>query len=225
MVILIFFPKRYTSTQRRQLNELNIMANLNPSGKSTNDIVDLSVDDDISIVPSSAVAASQPVGPTDATDPDDLLEVWGAATPLLPKQSRRKKRKKIEGADSATAGVAADAIDMTGNDPTPVQTAEEQQIALYKQKLGPLRVEFVCGDDGDAFLKTHSFGNQLGGAHTSRVQMSKIRSLHSELVQYSFNLPALPQGSIFVRANESRLDLVRVLMTGEYFSFDESGVL
>ena len=104
---------------------------------------------------------------------------------------------------------------MTGTAEAATLTPEEQRFAAYKQSLGPLRMEFLSETDGEAFLKTHSFAASNSKAKTaSKAQTSKVRQLHRELVQYALDLPATPQGAIFVRADESRLDLVRVLITG-----------
>jgi hypothetical protein len=152
--------------------------------------------------------------PSNLDDNDGLLEVWGAATPMV-QPMRRKKRKHVNSSHTG-APASVDVIDITGNTVAGIQTPEEQRYAAYKQALGPLRMEFLSGNDGESFLKTHSFGNRaiINSKNTVRAQMIKIRCLHRELVQYAIDLPATPQGSIFVRADESRINLVRVLITG-----------
>lgn len=174
------------------------------TAKKPDEVVDLCVDDD--------------------DDDDELLEVWGGATALTlaaASQPRRKKRKHNPASVAALAAASVDAIDMTGSTTaaTTVSTTtpEERRFASYKEKLGPLRMEFLSGTDADDFLKTHSFAANPGnkGKQSSKVQTSKMRQLYRELAQYALDLPATPQGAIFVRAAESRLDLVRVLITGE----------
>jgi hypothetical protein len=155
--------------------------------------------------------------PTNSDKDDGLLEVWGAATPMV--QPRRRKKRKHNKSYQTGATASIDAIDITGNTVAAIQTSEERRCVTYKQTLGPLRMEFLSGTDGEVFVKSHSFGTTTrnsGSKSTVRVQMSKIRTLHRELVQYAFDLPASPQGSIFVRADESHINLLRVLITGAY---------
>ncbi|KAG7360473.1 ubiquitin-conjugating enzyme [Nitzschia inconspicua] len=180
------------------------------ANKSSNppNVVDLSVEECVVVSNCNSNTSSVKLNSTDNND--GLLEVWGAATSITQIGSRKKRRKQ----NHSTSAALVDAIDMTRGTAVPNQTPIERQFAAYKQHLGPLRMEFLSGTDGDEFLKTHAFSHMSSPKNSSKVQTSKIRQLHRELVQYALDLPATPQGSIFVRANESRLDLVRVLITG-----------
>jgi ubiquitin-protein ligase len=156
--------------------------------------------------------ASKPPAATTKCD-DGILEVWGGDTPLkVPAPARKKRRKHTH---NAVSMAQVEAIDMTGSSAAASlkQTPEEKRLAEYKQILGPVRMEFVSDENGDAFLKTHSFNADDSSGEKSMGQI-KTRKWHSELVQYAINLPVTPQGSIFVRVHESRLDLVRALITG-----------
>jgi hypothetical protein len=181
------------------------------SSKASRDVVDLS-GDDVCL----ANSVSKNIISANDDDDDGLLEVWGGATPLT-QLVRRKKRKQSPSV--APAPDAVDAIDMTSGSSPKAQTFEEQRFAAYKQNLGPHRMEFLSDTDGEEFLKSHTFAKTINNndkyKKTSRVQLIKIRKLHRELVQYALDLPATPQGSIFVRVDESRLDLVRALITGK----------
>jgi hypothetical protein len=167
-------------------------------------VVDLSVDDEPDTNPSIP-----------EQDDDGLLEVWGAATPIV--QPRHRRKRKHNNSYHTGAEDSVDAIDITGNAVATIQTLEEQRCVAYKETLGPLRMVFLSGTDGKALLKSHSFRNTAidnSSKNTGRVHTTKIRNLHRELVQYAFDLPAMPQGSIFVRADESRIHMLRVLITG-----------
>ncbi|KAL3931593.1 MAG: hypothetical protein SGARI_004169 [Bacillariaceae sp.] len=159
------------------------------------DIVDLTADDNDELTSKpAAAAASKPVA---AQDDDGVLEVWSGDKPSQP--PAQKKRRK----HGTAAAAAASAIDITGDAALLQLTPEEK----YKSELGPLRMEFVSED---GFLKSHAMGTVTD---TSMEQM-KTRKWHREVVEYRLNLPITPSGSIFVRVHESRLDLVRAMITG-----------
>ncbi|KAL3921596.1 MAG: hypothetical protein SGILL_002668 [Bacillariaceae sp.] len=169
---------------------------------STSGFVDLSTANGSSVSKPAAAAASD----------DGILEVWGSDTPLHVPSSRQRKKRKPNPNAASMANV--EAIDMTGDVSVASlkQTPEEKLLAEYKQTLGPLRMEFVSEQNADAFLKTHTYSTK-NGSGTSMGQI-KTRKWHRELVQYAINLPITPQGSVFVRVHESRLDLVRTMITG-----------
>jgi hypothetical protein len=147
-------------------------------------------------------------------------------------QSCRKKRRKQPATEASAANRRRIArhrevsVDLTV-DPSQIKlNPSEARFASYLKALGPFRVEFLSGTDGERFLKSHSFGTTSTGItktyggryadNNSSTTTTNVRKLHRELVQYAFNLPATPQGSIFVRVNENRLDLARVLITGKF---------
>jgi hypothetical protein len=93
------------------------------------------------------------------------------------------------------------------------RSPEMSPAASYLQTLGPMRMDFVSGDGGGSGeLKFHSF-NAMPTPHRGGTNMSKLRK---EILEYMLNLPVAKQGSIFVRVGESRVDMVRALITGEY---------
>lgn len=92
-------------------------------------------------------------------------------------------------------------------------SAEENEETLYKQSLGPIRMEFVS-----EFLPKHTFADTLQNPNLKTTQ------LYRELIEYQLNLPIHASSSIFVRALESRLDLLRVAITGPEGSPYENGV-
>ena len=80
------------------------------------------------------------------------------------------------------------------------------QEARYVEKLGPLRVDFV-----DDFRSKHTYASS---SNSGKVDML---SLAKELQDFDENLPVHAKSTVFVRALEARLDLVRVLITGKFF--------
>jgi hypothetical protein len=62
-----------------------------------------------------------------------------------------------------------EAIDMSGSSAAASlkQTPEEKCLAEYKQILGPVQMEFVSDENGDAFLKTHSFNAEYSSGEKS----------------------------------------------------------
>lgn len=85
---------------------------------------------------------------------------------------------------------------------------------------------YVGGPGGGGGRGGHGGAHATGGRGRGRGSSSSaastmnnsstvhIRKLHREYIEYALNLPAIPQGAIFCRVGESRLDLCRVLMTG-----------
>jgi hypothetical protein len=87
------------------------------------------------------------------------------------------------------------------------------QTEHYRKAMGPLRFDLVSD------LKGHSFANfKLD----SRLD---TRRLFKELTAYKTSLPLEHGSSIFVRAIENRLDLLRVLITGKRRPFKISNRL
>ena len=78
-----------------------------------------------------------------------------------------------------------------------------QENDAYKIAVGPLRMDF-CTE----FYPAHAFANNT---QNSTFNTNKI---FQELLEYKLNLPVASSSSIFVRASESRLDLLRVAITG-----------
>lgn len=117
------------------------------------------------------------------------------------KQARKRKRNK-------QAATAAEAIDIDGDggrgDKQGNSTPEEDRSSRYRQVLGPIRFDFVPK------LSHHTHA------------MSKPRTtctaaeLYRELLEYQLNLPVEVNSAVFVRAVESRMDLLRVLITGAF---------
>ena len=83
-----------------------------------------------------------------------------------------------------------------------VTTLTEEESKIYKVELGPIRFEIVeC-------LKNHSYGNHMQGSNFN------TRKVFKELTSYTTTLPVEHGSSIFVRAIDGRLDLLRALITG-----------
>jgi hypothetical protein len=201
-----------TTNNRKQQQQQHLKHKKNTSSTlGNNDIIDLYNDDD------------------DDDDGNNNIQ-----------QTCRKKRSKQPPTDASSAKCRRIArhrevsVDLTV-DPSKIKlNPSEARFASYLKALGPFRVEFLSGTDGERFIKSHSFGttssgktktyggryadNNSSSSSSSSTTTTNVRKLHKELVQYAFNLPATPQGSIFVRVHENRLDLARVLITGELSS-------
>lgn len=106
-------------------------------------------------------------------------------------------------------------------------TLDADPATWYRQTLGPLRFDFVeggrtgnnrCGrrrgesvgnvTPTDAFLQHHAFADSK---QNPSLPTSKI---YKELLEYKLNLPIDLSSSIFCRVSESRVDLIRALITG-----------
>jgi baculoviral IAP repeat-containing protein 6 len=92
-------------------------------------------------------------------------------------------------------------------------TTEPDEETRYKQSLGPIRMEFVSD-----FSPQHTF------AGTLQNPTMKTTKLYQELLEYQLSLPVHARSSIVVRVQESRLDLIRVAITGPEGSPYENGV-
>jgi hypothetical protein len=141
---------------------------------------------------------------------------------------RRKRQRRVLGPSSAAASAAAaaaavmgsaEAIDIDQIVEGNIQQQASDPALRYLQVLGPLRMDFV-----EAFTTTkHTFWDDATkststkkSAQSSTQSAPKIKTndLYKELLEYKLNLPMALSSSIFVRVMESRLDLVRCLITG-----------
>jgi hypothetical protein len=118
----------------------------------------------------------------------------------------KKSNKKATAAAAASTPASAvpsvpDAIDV--DDMTSIQSNDPS--VLYRRILGPLRFDFI-----DSF-RHHNFLNEK--QHPSMQKL--MPRLYKELLEYRLNLPSEVSGSIFVRTLESRMDIIRALITGE----------
>jgi len=119
------------------------------------------------------------------------------------RQERRKRRKTKQNEAKETT----DVVDITDVfRPRPVGDA-------YKSALGPLRMEFVS-----EFQSPHAFANDR------RSSTFETQRVYQELLEYKINLPVQTSSSIFVRVQESRLDLLRILITGPESTPYEHGI-
>jgi len=81
-----------------------------------------------------------------------------------------------------------------------------------KKKKKTMASQFsALSDPASSNTNTNTNTNALPPTHSINV-----RVLHREYVNYASNLPVTPEGSIFVRVPENRLDLPRVLITGPH---------
>ena len=139
------------------------------------------------------------------------------------KGSRRKRQRKsakvdpvknshIEVIDVEALPAAACPNDSVPEEASPLST-EQNKESSYKQKLGPIRMEFVS-----EFIPKHTF------ADTLQNPTLKTTPLYRELLEYQLSLPNHPSSSVFVRALESRLDLLRFAITGPEGTPYENGV-
>jgi hypothetical protein len=83
----------------------------------------------------------------------------------------------------------------------------------YRQELGPIRFDFV-----DSFKGQHAYFRQAQGQQPA-IGTLQTNKLYKELLEYKLNLPIELSSSIFVRVCESRMDLIRALITGTYLMF------
>ncbi|GAX26100.1 baculoviral IAP repeat-containing protein 6 [Fistulifera solaris] len=133
--------------------------------------------------------------------------------------SRRKRKRQME---SKTVNPISSNVEVIDLEALPAATCsvsaqpvttEQDEETLYKQALGPIRMEFV-----PEFNPKHKF------AETLQNPTMKTTKLYQELLEYQLSLPVHPSSSIFVRVQESRLDLIRVAITGPEGSPYENGV-
>jgi ubiquitin-protein ligase len=178
--------------------------------QDTTNTVDLTVDltEESSYTKPAAVTAS----------PDDVIDLSNEASEfdvhysayaasVEHAASKRKKRKRDR--HGSLPQSPADIIDLDAVEKKPrdssrsASTTEDDPSETYKRALGPIRMDFVSD-----FYPPHAF---VGQTQNQNLPTQKI---FQELLEYKLNLPIQPSSSIFVRAMESRLDLLRVLITG-----------
>lgn len=135
-----------------------------------------------------------------AEDDDDLQR--GIANSLgVPYKKKRKKRHLPDPAFAKREAIDIDAKPTAKTDsPLTVATME------YRKIIGPHRFGFL-----DGFARpNHSFANKQRTSQQARDRKNYQR----ELIEYQLNLPIDLSSSIFVRACEKRIDLLRALITG-----------
>jgi hypothetical protein len=134
------------------------------------------------------------------------------------KRSKRKRTGTLKDPPSATvarAAACADAIeiDLGGDDCDSKKKAAAQQqdpSVTYRRELGPIRFDFV-----DSFTGQHAFFKKKPNKYNASSSL-QTNKLYKELLEYKLNLPIELSSSIFVRVCESRMDLIRALITGTY---------
>lgn len=116
------------------------------------------------------------------------------------KKSRPKKRTRT----SAAAALPSDHVDAIVVDDTPSASSSDP-AARYRQALGPLRFDFV------ETLRKHSFDKVEKSSFSPKLNLQKV---YQELLEYKLNLPVELSSSVFVRAQEGKMNLLRALITG-----------
>jgi hypothetical protein len=149
-------------------------------------------------------------------DDDPAAQYAKTMTESLSQNNSKRNRKRARckdppGAVGATAagGADADAIEIDiGGYNAAAATQQQYPSVKYRQELGPIRFDFV-----DSFKGQHAYFRQAQGQQpaTGTLQTNK---LYKELLEYKLNLPIELSSSIFVRVCESRMDLIRALITG-----------
>jgi ubiquitin-protein ligase len=137
----------------------------------------------------------------------DLAKAYAASVQHQMKKDRKKRKRRRRGEAEPKPGDAieidlkpAAAAASSSSSSSPPESADP--TALYRQALGPVRMDFV------STLGSHSFSN-------SQQRLSKtMPDLYKELLEYKLNLPVDLSSCVVVRVCESRLDLLRVLITG-----------
>jgi len=182
-------------------------------------------DDEIAVVGVAKAPPPQPINLCDDDDDDDYLGT--DYTQSMMQSLRNKKRKASRGLSSSSNSTAkkhtGDAIDLldetataAGKDKAATNPADANETK-YRQALGPVRMDFV-----NSWKSTTSSSSQGGQVHTfhakpaAQASRVKSRNLYKELLEYQLNLPVNWSSSIFCRVQESRTDLLRVLITGAF---------
>jgi hypothetical protein len=142
--------------------------------------------------------------PTSATPPlgvevIDLVDDGDDSKSVTSVNKKRRGRPKRD--DSIAAAGEGQSVALVLD-----QLDVNTPASRYLQEIGPLRMSFV---EEFAAPTHHSFSSQ-----SEHVTLNS-RDLYQEFVEYQLNLPVAPPSSILVRVQESRLDLVRVLITGK----------
>jgi ubiquitin-protein ligase len=179
--------------------------------QDTTNTVDLTVDlteESSYTMPAAAMSSPDDVIDlsNDASEFDVQYSAYAAS--MEHAASNRKKRKRDRQKTVSLPQCPADIIDLDAVEKKPcaswrsASTTEDPSEA-YKRALGPIRMDFVSD-----FYPPHAFVGQ------NQNQNLPTQKIFQELLEYKLNLPIQPSSSIFVRAMESRLDLLRVLITG-----------
>jgi hypothetical protein len=160
--------------------------------------------------PTTATSIPSPDAIIDLCDGDDDTATPAAqyaktmTESLAQNNKGKRKRARKDAPQHAAAGADAIEIDLGGDDAKRAACAQQQDpSAKYRQELGPIRFDFV-----DSFTGQHAYFRQTQHA---ALQTNK---LYKELLEYKLNLPIELSSSIFVRVCESRMDLIRALITG-----------
>lgn len=127
-------------------------------------------------------------------------------------QDSRKKAPTRGSAAAATISSSSSSstpdaieIDLGRTSAASASSMSQDPAAIYRSQLGPFRFDFV-----DSFQNkgAHSFQKSKQAATLN------TNKLYKELIEYQLNLPIELSSSIFVRVCESRLDLIRAMITG-----------
>jgi hypothetical protein len=162
--------------------------------------------------PTTAASTSNPAPIIDLCggDDDPAAQYAKTMTESLSQNSSKRNRKRARCKDApGVAPAGADAIEIDIGGYNAVAAAQQQDPSMtYRQELGPIRFDFV-----DSFKGQHAYFRQAQGQQpaTGTLQTNK---LYKELLEYKLNLPIELSSSIFVRVCESRMDLIRALITG-----------
>jgi hypothetical protein len=188
------------------------MAHVGATASASAVVIDLCNDDTIS--PAAHYAATMAA-------PSRAATAKKRKHTTLRRHSPRKQQKvpTLQTQDAIAIDCCATSSDNNASSPDDVlETA-------YRQALGPVRMNFCATWKARRSSNSSSIttgGGVCGGQehtyHASRepVQKAQQRTLYKELLEYKLNLPISSSSSIFVRVQESRLDLLRVLITGMY---------
>jgi len=186
-------------------------------------LIDLTSDNEMEQTPSKLPAAAAAAATaTSATSPSaqeviDLskesstaldLHYQKYASSITNSLSKKKRKRDSSSREKGATQSPADAIDIdaittTSSTTNTSKTPSDASVDSYKQLLGPLRMDFIADFQPSHFYKDMPQNPTL-----------KTHKLFPELLEYKLNLPVQPSSSIFVRAMESRLDLLRIAITG-----------
>ncbi|KAL7570679.1 hypothetical protein ACA910_014950 [Epithemia clementina (nom. ined.)] len=124
---------------------------------------------------------------------------------------------------AAAAAISSNGRRKNGQSPSSSSSSEDATF-LYRQVLGPIRMEFITQFQYPQHAFRHLAPQQYHSAshnnytnnsnNNNKKQTPRSRKLQRELIEYQLNLPIELSSSIFCRALESRMDLIRALITG-----------
>lgn len=127
----------------------------------------------------------------DEDDSPSTVEVIDLCSENLTRQAKPKAKKP-----RLTSNTDAIVIDQTKKRE---ELSEEEK---YRHAVGPTRMAFI-----ETWTSAHHFGSSTPSHRLPR-------TLYNELLEFQLNLPISKNSSIFIRAQESRLDLLRCMITG-----------